>query len=73
GGGGPVPLAPLTHTFTHFKLEIEPRLSEMGEHGGSDVVAQDAQTAWVPLSGLDAYGVPAPVRKLLDALSGPLL
>jgi len=27
----------------------------------------------VPLSGLDAYGVPAPVRKLLDALSGPLL
>ena len=36
-------------------------------------LAQDAETAWVPLSRLDAYGVPAPVRKLLDALSGPLL
>ena len=67
-----MPLAPLTHTFTHFKLEIEPRLSEMGNVGG-ECVAQDAQTAWVPLSGLDAYGVPAPVRKLLDALSGSLL
>ncbi|MFP3561625.1 NUDIX domain-containing protein, partial [Paraburkholderia sp. SIMBA_049] len=22
GGGGPVPLAPFTHTFTHFRLEI---------------------------------------------------
>ncbi|NTX30776.1 A/G-specific adenine glycosylase [Burkholderia pyrrocinia] len=73
GGGGPVPLAPLTHTFTHFRLEIEPRLSDMADGGGLPSHARDAETAWVPLSRLDAYGVPAPVRKLLDALSGPLL
>ena len=72
GGGGTVPLAPLTHTFTHFRLEIEPRLSDMAD-GGLPAGARDADTAWVPLSRLDAYGVPAPVRKLLDALSGPLL
>ncbi|WP_455733970.1 NUDIX domain-containing protein, partial [Burkholderia stabilis] len=68
-----VPLAPLTHTFTHFRLEIEPRLSDMADGSGQPSAAQDADTAWVPLSRLDAYGVPAPVRKLLDALSAPLL
>lgn len=73
GGGGTVPLAPLTHTFTHFRIEIEPRLSDMADGGGLPSGARDADTAWVPLSRLDAYGVPAPVRKLLDALSGPLL
>lgn len=73
GGGGTVPLAPLTHTFTHFRLEIEPRLSDIADGGGLPSSARDADTAWVPLSRLDAYGVPAPVRKLLDALSGPLL
>ncbi|RQR77945.1 A/G-specific adenine glycosylase [Burkholderia sp. Bp9012] len=73
GGGGPVPLAPFTHTFTHFRLEIEPRLSDVANGGRPRTHVQDAETAWVPLAGLDAYGVPAPVRKLLDALSGPLL
>ena len=30
GGDGAVsPLAPLTHTFTHFRLDIEPRLAEL--------------------------------------------
>lgn len=73
GGGRTVPLAPLMHTFTHFRLEIEPRLSDLADGGGLPSQARDADTAWVPLSRLDAYGVPAPVRKLLDALSGPLL
>ncbi|MBN3799188.1 A/G-specific adenine glycosylase, partial [Burkholderia sp. Ac-20392] len=59
--------------MSHFRLEIEPRLSDMADGGGLPAGAQDADTAWVPLSRLDAYGVPAPVRKLLDALSGPLL
>ncbi|MBB3256285.1 A/G-specific adenine glycosylase [Paraburkholderia bannensis] len=65
-------LAPLTHTFTHFKLDIEPRVVEMGRKGGA-LVAQEADTAWVPLRDIDAYGVPAPVRKLLDGLRGSLI
>jgi A/G-specific adenine glycosylase len=36
-------------------------------------VLGDADTAWVPLSDLDSFGVPAPVRKLLDGLQGSLI
>jgi A/G-specific adenine glycosylase len=71
GGAGSLQrLAPLTHTFTHFKLDIEPRL---GETSASRNSASDAQTVWAPLSDIDSFGLPAPVRKLLDALSGSLL
>jgi A/G-specific adenine glycosylase len=62
-------LSPFTHTFTHFKLDIEPRL------GRADAVPEAAGnlTVWAPLSNIDAFGVPAPVRKLLDALQGSLI
>jgi A/G-specific adenine glycosylase len=74
GGDGEVlPLAPLTHTFTHFRLDIEPRLVEVDRAGGGHAVLGDAETVWVPLHNIDAYGVPAPVRKLLDGLQGALI
>ncbi|MCX5541675.1 A/G-specific adenine glycosylase [Paraburkholderia sp. CNPSo 3076] len=65
-------LMPLTHTFTHFKLDIEPRVIEL-KHDAAPLEANDGQTAWVSLGNIDAYGVPAPVRKLLDGLRGPLI
>ena len=74
GGDGAVsPLAPLTHTFTHFRLDIEPRLAELGRAAGGSAALGDAETVWVALRDIDAYGVPAPVRKLLDGLQGSLL
>jgi A/G-specific adenine glycosylase len=63
-------LAPFSHTFTHFKLDIEPRLGEARD-GPRDM--RNAETVWAPLARIDAYGVPAPVRKLLDALTGSLI
>jgi A/G-specific adenine glycosylase len=67
-------LAPLVHTFTHFKLDIEPRCAEVGRaSGAAGIEACDGQTAWVPLAQIDDYGLPAPVRKLLDGLRGSLL
>ncbi|PMS31592.1 A/G-specific adenine glycosylase [Paraburkholderia rhynchosiae] len=74
GGDGAVsPLAPLTHVFTHFKLDIEPRLAERDRGVGALAALGDADTAWVALSDLDSFGVPAPVRKLLDGLQGSLI
>ncbi|MBI0327271.1 A/G-specific adenine glycosylase [Burkholderia plantarii] len=73
GADSVISLAPFTHTFTHFRLEIEPRIAEVGPASGGQAGAADADTEWVPLARLDAYGVPAPVRKLLDSLSGPLI
>ncbi len=66
------PLAPLTHTFTHFRLDIEPRIVEL-DHMASAHMLADGETVWVALGDMDAYGVPAPVRKLLDGLQGSLL
>ncbi|KNH10222.1 A/G-specific adenine glycosylase [Candidatus Burkholderia brachyanthoides] len=63
-------LVPFSHTFTHFKLDIEPRL---GKVRGVAHELSDAKTVWAPLSRIDSYGVPAPVRKLLDALCGSLI
>ncbi|HEY3597758.1 MAG TPA: A/G-specific adenine glycosylase [Paraburkholderia sp.] len=67
------PLAPLTHTFTHFRLDIEPRVVELNRVTGAPAALADGETAWVTLGELDAYGLPAPVRKLLDGLQGSLL
>jgi len=66
------PLAPLTHVFTHFRLDIEPRIAEF-DHAATVASARDADTVWISLNELDAYGVPAPVRKLLEALQGSLI
>jgi A/G-specific adenine glycosylase len=65
-------LSPFTHTFTHFKLDIEPRLARAKNANGLGEVPEKV-TVWAPLADLDAYGVPAPVRKLLDALTGSLI
>jgi A/G-specific adenine glycosylase len=74
GGGALAPLAAFTHVFTHFRLDIEPRLAEReGQGTASSSMAADGANAWVPLAELEAYGVPAPVRKLLDGLRGSLL
>ncbi|MEJ2767303.1 A/G-specific adenine glycosylase [Mycetohabitans sp. B46] len=75
-GGVPVvltPLASLAHTFTHFRLEIEPRLAQLVGEPRAAVRDAQADTAWVRLDAIGDYGLPAPVRKLLNALDGTLL
>ncbi|PLZ03410.1 A/G-specific adenine glycosylase [Burkholderia sp. WAC0059] len=71
--GNATPLAPFSHTFTHFRLDIEPRMIEMEQDALARVDLPDAETAWVALREIEAFGVPAPVRKLLDSLRGSLL
>ena len=61
----------LTHVFTHFKLEIEPRLADL-DHAVAHLADGD-DYAWVALAKLEDYGLPAPVRRLLVGLSGTLL
>ncbi|MBP0588894.1 A/G-specific adenine glycosylase [Paraburkholderia sp. LEh10] len=65
-------LAPLTHVFTHFRLDIEPRIAAF-DRASKSANVRDADTVWMSLNELDAYGVPAPVRKLLEGLQGSLI
>jgi A/G-specific adenine glycosylase len=57
-------LAPLSHTFTHFKLHITPW------HVQSSSIGTVDPAHWVALDTLASAALPAPVRKLIDALYG---
>ncbi|CAM2140358.1 Adenine DNA glycosylase [Pararobbsia alpina] len=66
------PLSPLSHTFTHFRLEIEPVLLDVP----SSIKVRsrdDSEGRWVELADLEDFGLPAPVKKLLSGLTGTLL
>ena len=56
-------LAPFTHVFSHYRLNIEPLLFDqviIPHH-----VADNPQLRWCSMDELDALGLPAPVRRLL--------
>lgn len=63
-------LSPLTHTFTHFVLEMQPLLlhTKPGQHA---IAADDNALQWLSLTALEQAALPAPVRKILDALAAP--
>jgi A/G-specific adenine glycosylase len=61
------------HTFSHFQLEMQPVLVQLAE--ASSRVAESHDTAWADPGSPDAFGLPAPIRRLLlelgDARPGP--
>ena len=60
------PLPPLSHTFTHFRLHIQPVRMQLASRP-----AAAADLLWLaPAAALDA-ALPAPVRKLLAELEAP--
>jgi A/G-specific adenine glycosylase len=65
GGGA---LAPLKHAFTHFRLDITPL--RFDAEGAVPYALADAGHRWLPLDERAAAGLPTPVRRILDALSG---
>lgn len=66
------PLSSLSHTFTHFRLEIEPVLLDVPSTTAA--AAQiETEGRWVALADLDTFGLPAPVKKLLAGLTGTLV
>ena len=59
-------LAPLNHTFTHFRLEITPIRFEVDAAGRR---IADADHRWLALGELDSAGLPTPVRRILEGLA----
>lgn len=62
-------LAPFTHVFSHYRLNVEPLLFEhaTSHHG----IADNPQLRWCSADELAALGLPAPVRTLLQNISTP--
>ena len=60
-----VPLPPVRHVFTHFRLMLRPLLCRVEPL----VAAAEPGHRWVKLTELDAAPLPAPIRRLLATVS----
>ncbi|MEN9868072.1 MAG: A/G-specific adenine glycosylase [Pseudomonadota bacterium] len=56
------PLPTVSHGFTHFKLEIQPYLIQMGQRQS---FAGQIECQWLNLADIEGAALPAPVKKLL--------
>lgn len=61
--GPAVPLAPVRHAFTHFRLTLEAQRCEV-----SGSALHDPRWRWADAAAWDELGLPAPIRRLLDDL-----
>jgi A/G-specific adenine glycosylase len=62
-------LPAFAHAFTHFDLEIEPLLVDLGEGAGG--VAEGPEGLWYNPRAPQRLGLPAPVATLLATLPPP--
>ncbi len=60
-----IPLETVRHAFTHFRLDIHPVSYRLA---GKPLQPLEDRYLWTALDRLDAAGLPAPVRRILDAL-----
>ena len=58
-------LAAVRHAFTHFDLEIEPWIVELGTQ---EARIAEGEARWQELASIADVGLPAPVAKLLEEL-----
>lgn len=56
------------HSFTHYDLQITPLACEVG---GQPHLAVTPDTDWYAATSLDALGMPAPIRRLIQSLEPP--
>ena len=59
------PLPAIAHAFSHYKLTLHPR--RWRRVALRDRVGDNEALRWVPRAQLGALGIPAPIRKLLEA------
>ena len=63
----PRAIAPLTHGFTHFKLQIQPLLCQVRKFVPA---AHEPGQIWLSLEEAHGAAIPVPVRKLIERLPG---
>lgn len=62
----PQALAPVTHAFSHFRLDIRPLLYSACTP--KTQIADNGTKVWVARTQLPQYGLPAPIKKILMSL-----
>ena len=61
-------LEALRHTFSHFRLDIQPALVNIDTHGAVNAVKDDADRQWHDNDSAERLGLAAPVTRLLAEL-----
>jgi A/G-specific adenine glycosylase len=62
-------LPAFSHTFTHFRLLLQPRLLRLDAPPG---LVNEGEAVWLPLDQLAGAALPTPIRKLLQNLADAL-
>ena len=65
GAGALRALAPFTHTFSHFRLDVTPLAARIA---APRRIADASQQRWLAPAEAMRLGLPAPVRKLIEGL-----
>jgi len=61
-------LAALRHTFSHFRLDIQPTLVSIDNAGAVSAVQEGADRQWYQIDSAERLGLAAPVTRLLGEL-----
>ncbi len=61
-------LAALRHTFSHFRLDIQPALVSIDNAGAVSAVKDGADRQWYQIDSAERLGLAAPVTRLLGEL-----
>ena len=61
-------LAAFQHVFTHFRLHIQPYAMRFSGKTRPEIpsIGHQDEARWVPVTQIDAYGLPKPVKTLLQ-------
>ncbi len=58
----------LRHTFSHFRLDIQPTLLSIDVRGAVNAVKDSPERKWYEVDGTERIGLAAPVTRLLGSL-----
>jgi A/G-specific adenine glycosylase len=61
-------LGALRHTFSHFRLDIQPTVLSVDARGALNAVKDSPERQWFQVSGSERVGLAAPVSRLLGEL-----
>lgn len=61
-------LATLRHTFSHFRLDIQPTVLSIDAQGAVSIVKDSPDRQWYEIDGSERIGLAAPVTRLLGEL-----
>ncbi|MDO5506034.1 MAG: A/G-specific adenine glycosylase, partial [Pseudoxanthomonas suwonensis] len=65
--GNPLQLPPIEHGFSHYRLTMQPLHARLA--GAATRVGDNDDLRWIRRDELAALGIPAPIRKLLEAIT----